>query len=217
MNYFIFDMDGVLVDSEPMHKKILRQVCQSLGIDLSQEYFESLTGMAAIPMWAKIKEDTQRNESPEELTAYHREFFFEKLPSAQVPEVAGVKEVIQKLKANNYSLSVASSSPRRLIDYFTQQIDIQSYFDYIISGAELQRSKPFPDIFLKVATFYDVPPERFWVMEDSKHGVAAAKSAGMNCIGFQNPNSGSQDLSQADIIIPSMSVVTNEFIQKLAR
>lgn len=215
MKYFIFDMDGVLIDSEPIHQKILQQVCQSININLKKEYYETLTGMAAIPLWTKIKNDFQRNETVEELSDYHKDFFYKKLPSLHIKEVPGVKEVIQKLKENGYCLSIASSSSKKMIEHFTKQIGIYEHFEFIVSGEELKQSKPFPDIFLKVADFYNAPSEQFWVMEDSQHGVTAAKSAGMKCIGFQNPSSGKQDLSQADIIITKMADFTDDFIQKI--
>ena len=75
----------------------------------------------------------------------------------------------------------------------------------MMSGDDVQYSKPNPEIFLKVAQWYGLPPEYFTVIEDSTNGVKAAKSAGMHCIGFQNPLSGGQNLSQADRIIASMS------------
>lgn len=101
----------------------------------------------------------------------------------------------------------------RLIEKFTNQLDITPFFDVMISGENVERSKPHPDIFLKVAEWYGVSPDKFWVIEDSKNGVQAAKSATMSCIGFYNPNSGSQDISKADIIIHSMSEITDKFIQ----
>ncbi len=216
--YFIFDMDGVLVDSEPMHRQIIGEVFKKLKINLSETYIEeALTGMSAIPMWEKVKAEAGRDESAEELLQFHRSYFYTRLPEIEVPEVKGVKEVLRKLKEHQFSLALASSSTKKLIDFFTEKLNISHYFDVVMSGDDVRYSKPFPEIFLKVAEKYEVRPECFWVLEDSKNGVQAAKSAGMQCIGFKNPNSGNQDLSKADIIIESMDEFNNDFIFNLLK
>ena len=203
-DYIIFDMDGVLLDSEPMHQEIIYETFQLKGIPFDKTYIQTLTGMSAFPMWEKVKRDAQRTESVEELMQFHRNYFFKRLPEVKVPLVPHVKEVLEKFKNEGKHLSLASSSGRKLIDIFTQQTNIAHYFEVIMSGDDVQYSKPNPEIFLKVAQWYHLPATQFTVIEDSTNGVKAAKSAGMQCIGFQNPLSGGQDLSQADLLIHSM-------------
>ena len=203
-NYIIFDMDGVLLDSEPMHQEIIYETFQLKGIPLDKAYIQTLTGMSAFPMWEKVKRDAQRTESVEELMQFHRDYFFKRLPEMKVPLVPHIKEVLEKFKNEGKHLSLASSSGRKLIDIFTQQTNIAHYFEVIMSGDDVQYSKPNPEIFLKVAQWYGLPATQFTVIEDSTNGVKAAKSAGMQCVGFQNPLSGGQDLSQADSVIHSM-------------
>lgn len=214
-NYFIFDMDGVLVDSEPVHYEIMTLVFSKLQLNLSATYRHSLTGMAGIPMWQKIVKDYNLPQSAEEYLNFHREVFFQELPSKNISEVKGVKELIKQLKDNNFHLAIASSSAMKLIEIFTEQLQIKSYFDVIISGANLERSKPFPDIFLKVAQEFSTKPENCIVLEDSTNGILAAKRANMTCIGFENPNSGQQDLSKADIKIKQMSEITIDLLKSL--
>ena len=203
-NYIIFDMDGVLLDSEPMHQEIIYETFQLEGIPFDKAYIQTLTGMSAFPMWEKVKRDAQRSESVEELIKFHRDYFFKRLPEVKVPLVPHVKDVLEKFKNEGKHLSLASSSGRKLIDIFTQQTNIAHYFEVIMSGDDVQYSKPNPEIFLKVAQWYGLPATQFTVIEDSTNGVKAAKSAGMQCVGFQNPLSGGQDLSQADLLIHSM-------------
>ena len=204
MNYIIFDMDGVLLDSEPMHQEIIYETFQLEGIPFDKAYIQTLTGMSAFPMWEKVKRDAQRSESVEELIKFHRDYFFKRLPEVKVPLVPHVKDVLEKFKNEGKHLSLASSSGHKLIDIFTQQTNIAHYFEVIMSGDDVQYSKPNPEIFLKVAQWYGLPATQFTVIEDSTNGVKAAKSAGMQCVGFQNPLSGGQDLSQADLLIHSM-------------
>ena len=203
-SYIIFDMDGVLLDSEPMHQEIIYEVFQLKGIPFDKAYIETLTGMSAFPMWEKVKRDAQRSESVEELIKFHRDYLFKRLPEVKVPLVPHVKDVLEKFKNEGKHLSLASSSARKLIDIFTQQTNIAHYFEVIMSGDDVQYSKPNPEIFLKVAQWYGLPATQFTVIEDSTNGVKAAKSANMRCIGFDNPLSGGQDLSQADLLIHSM-------------
>ena len=204
MNYIIFDMDGVLLDSEPMHQEIIYETFQLEGIPFDKAYIQTLTGMSAFPMWEKVKHDAQRSESVEELIKFHRDYLFKRLPEVKVPLAPHVKDVLEKFKNEGKHLSLASSSARKLIDIFTQQTNIAHYFEVIMSGDDVQYSKPNPEIFLKVAQWYHLPATQFTVIEDSTNGVKAAKSAGMQCVGFQNPLSGGQDLSQADLLIHSM-------------
>ena len=204
MNYIIFDMDGVLLDSEPMHQEIIYETFQLEGIPFDKAYIQTLTGMSAFPMWEKVKHDAQRSESVEELIKFHRDYFFKRLPEVKVPLVPHVKDVLEKFKNEGKHLSLASSSGRKLIDIFTQQTNIAHYFEVIMSGDDVKYSKPNPEIFLKVAQWYGLPATQFTVIEDSTNGVKAAKSANMQCVGFQNPLSGRQDLSQADLLIHSM-------------
>ena len=205
MTHIIFDMDGVLLDSEPMHQQVIYEVFQLKNIPLDRAYIQTLTGMSAFPMWKKIKHDAQRVETIEELVQFHKDYFFEKLPELHVDTVPHVKDVLAQFKSEGKHLSLASSSGRKLIEIFTDQVGIKHYFEVIMSGDDVKYSKPNPEIFLKVAEWYALPPTQFTVIEDSTNGVKAAKSAGMHCIGFQNPLSGGQNLQEADRIILSMN------------
>ena len=205
MTHIIFDMDGVLLDSEPMHQQVIYEVFQLKNIPLDRAYIQTLTGMSAFPMWKKIKHDAQRVETIEELVQFHKDYFFQKLPELHVAPVPHVKEVLAQFKSEGKHLSLASSSGRKLIEIFTEQVGIKHYFEVIMSGDDVKYSKPNPEIFLKVAEWYDLPPTQFTVIEDSTNGVKAAKSARMHCIGFQNPLSGGQNLQEADRIIHTMN------------
>ena len=126
-----------------------------------------------------------------------------------------LETLLADLKKNNFFLSIASSSPKKLIELITERLQIRHYFDILISGEEVENGKPHPDIFLKAASFYQKAPKFFTVIEDSTNGILAAKAAGMKCIAYRNPNSGKQDLSKADLIIDSFSELNIEVISRL--
>ena len=202
MNRFlIFDMDGVLIDSEPFHKEVLKEVFNSKGLDLNDAYYNSLVGMSNRAIWIKAKNDFLLSPSVETLMQDHMDLFFEMLGNREIPQPDGMAGLLERVKGMGIRCSLASSSPMRLIEVFVNRMGIGELLDHMVSGEQLKRSKPFPDIFLKVSECYGESPERFWVIEDSAHGVKAAVDAGMRCIGYQNPLSGNQNLAQADLTI----------------
>ena len=96
---------------------------------------------------------------------------------------------------------VASSSSKSTIHLIIEKLRLSTYFQFLVSGTEVANGKPHPDIFLKAAQLHNVSPENCIVIEDSQNGIMGAKRAGMTCVGFRNPGSGQQDLSEADIVI----------------
>ena len=111
--------------------------------------------------------------------------------------IPGIIELLDEIKRARVKIGLASSSVRSFIALVLNNLEINHYFDAVVSGEDVKRSKPQPDIFLKAAEKLQVSPDACLVIEDSQHGVKAAIQAGMTCIGFNNPNSGSQDLSRS--------------------
>ncbi|WP_461533761.1 HAD family hydrolase [Sinomicrobium sp.] len=215
MKHIIFDMDGVLVDSEPIHMQILEEVMQKRGVHITREYHFDLVGMGALMMWEKLKADFKLEESASTLLESHKAYFFEVIAQREVPLTPGIKEFLDRLKAEGVQLSLGSSSPIRLIDIFMEKAGLSDYFDYVVSSEHVAQGKPFPDIFLRIAELYGLPPEDFVVIEDSTNGVKAARAAGMKAIGYHNPNSGNQDLSSADLLIDDFKELTFDGINTL--
>jgi HAD superfamily hydrolase (TIGR01509 family) len=121
-----------------------------------------------------------------------------------VPSI-GVVAFLDALKLNGYTLAIASSSLKRNVDLILGKLKLTAYFDFIVSGEQVTKGKPEPDIFLKVAEHYGLHPNECVVIEDSTNGVAAAKAAGMHCLAYFNPTSGEQDLSKADQVFKSFA------------
>ena len=212
-NYIIFDMDGVLVDSEPIHMEILNEFLTKLNVSISLEYYFSLVGMGGLLIWEKLKRDYNLDGDPNNLYVSHKKYFHSVIKSKHIPPVKGIKTLLNQLKGEEYSISLGSSSPIKLIEHSIHLIGIQDYFDHLVSSEHVKNGKPFPDIFLRIAELYDVEPSKFTVIEDSHNGVIAAKAAGMKCIGFRNPNSGNQNLSKADLIIDHFSELSDKVLK----
>lgn len=127
--------------------------------------------------------------------------------------ISGITELLVSINKHNTTMAVASSSSIRFIEAVLRKLNIDKYFKLYISGEEIKKSKPDPDIFLKTAEMLQIKPKECIVIEDSKNGVIAAKKAGMKCIGYINPNSGNQDLSEANVVISDFNALTQEIIQ----
>jgi beta-phosphoglucomutase family hydrolase len=212
----IFDLDGVIIDSEPVHFKLERQMLDELKVDISSEEHNSYVGMSSENMWTTIVNKHDLSYQPAELVKKKHSLYLDHLINEQnLHPIPGVAELIKELYQNNFKLIIASSSPLEVIDAVLKKFDLSNYFIATISGTQLTHSKPHPEIFLRAATLADSEPEECVVIEDSQNGVTAAKAAGMKCIGFANPNSGNQNLNKADAIINSFEEINIDFIRNL--
>lgn len=210
----IFDMDGVLVDSEPLHMDVNLVIHKELGIEIPPEEYKKFIGVSNLYKWTTIKEKYHLDLSIEEIVKEERKRVVEYIGKNLKESIPGVKELIYGLKSKGVKLAVASSSSRSLINTILKNTGLTDVFSYIISGEEVQRSKPSPDIFLKAAEGLSADPGECAVFEDSKNGTIAAKAAGMYCIGYLNPTSGNQDISISDRVISAYSEITFEDIEK---
>ena len=211
----IFDMDGVLIDSEPLHFKVDEMVLKLLQVDKGKHYLERFVGYTNPAMWKIIKEENQLEQSIEALIELQMRIKLDFLEKNNFVAIDGVLELLNNIQAKKIPLAIASSSPRIFIEAVIVKIQIEKYFQIVVSGEEVPKSKPEPDVFLKAAELLDVKPERCIVIEDSKSGTLAAKSAGMKCVGFRNSNSGNQDLSFADLIVDDFNEISLPRIDNL--
>lgn len=209
---FIFDMDGVLIDSEPMHIEMESEVYKELGIEISEEEMHGFVGRSPLEVWSEIREEHGLTQSARELKEYDFDRKLEWLKARELEPIPGIPELIRDLEKREITLAVASSSPPDMIELVTRKLHIQHRFELMASGEEVPNGKPAPDLFLKVAKYFSVEPESCVVIEDSSNGVKAAKAAGMYCIGFRNPNSGNQNLSAADMIVDDFGEESRERI-----
>ena len=197
----LFDMDGVLINSESLHFRIWTQIFAERGLAIDFDHYKGCIGSTVAHLMDLIYEgygvDFRGDESLRVRFAQLKE---EYIRTHGVPAVAGVVETIRALHAQGYRMAVASSSPQHYIELCTATMGVGDYFELLFSGERVRRPKPAPDIFLATAEQMGVAPEQCTVIEDSFNGSRAAKAAGMVCLGFANPDSGAQDLSAADRI-----------------
>jgi beta-phosphoglucomutase family hydrolase len=196
----IFDMDGVLIDSEPFHLVVNEKIFANLGINLGEEEYHGFIGTTHKDMWSTIKKRYNLPQSVPELVNMQVSGNINYIKNEKIEEIKGISDLLSKIALENIKIGIASSSPTEVIELVINKLGISNYFSAIVGGEEIKKGKPSPDIFLKAAKRLDAKPSDCTVIEDSKNGVLAAKAAGMKCVGFKNPNSGNQDLRKADLI-----------------
>lgn len=211
----IFDLDGVIVDSEPMHLEVDRNMIESNGIHISDEELKKYIGISNVKLWTDLIKKYKVNHTVGELVNQQKVNKIKAFRENNLKPVPGVIELIDSIGTAKLSLAIASSSPKEFIDVVLEKLDLQNKFKYILSGENFKRGKPEPDIFLAAAKLLKKVPDQCVVIEDSAHGVTAAKRAGMKCIGYRNLGSGMQDLSLADLIINSFFDLSIEKIKNI--
>ncbi|MGH4124304.1 MAG: HAD family hydrolase [Clostridium sp.] len=205
----IFDMDGVIIDSEPVHMKLENEIYKKLGIEVTGDEHHSFVGATSHYMWEALKNKYKLNQTIEELIEFDRSEYFKHLNSdeCEISLIGGVKDLIEDLHENGIKLAIASSSPLNVIEAIVKKFQIEEYFEAFVTGDYVNRSKPEPDIFLFASEKLGVNPKNCVVIEDSHNGVLAARKAGMKCVGINSDVSGSQDISMADLVINSFKEV----------
>ena len=202
----IFDMDGVIIDSEEIHKKAYYETFESIGVTVSDNLYKTLTGSSTINAFQKLVNHFNLDLNPEELVLNKRKRyvnFFENDPTLHL--VKGVEELIQHCYHKNLTLVLASSSAMVNIERVFNRFNLNQYFTAKISGADLTASKPHPEIFEKAAVLGITPKVNCIVIEDSDNGVKAANDAGIFVVGYQNPMAEDQTLEHADLVINDFS------------
>jgi len=199
---FIFDMDGVLINSEMIYTEMERRNFDELGLHISPEEHRSFQGTATDEMWAKLREKYRIPHSIEELVAMTNDLtipVFQQLE--KMPLMPKVEQLIKILHDKRVPMALASSSFPDVIDLVVQKSGMTKYFMEVVNSRMAGKSKPAPDIFLLTAKKLNIEPEKCIVIEDSTNGIRAAKTAGMFCIAYNGPGAEFQDQSEADWII----------------
>jgi len=205
----IFDMDGVLADSQPFHFEVDQAVLAACGHDVPLAVVQQYAGMSNPNRWAKYKADFALAKSVEALIALHVATIMARLDAAELQAIPGVHELLAMLKKRGLRLAVASSSSYDFIYKMLDKIGIRDAFTHIVSGEDMQNSKPAPDIFLHAAKMLDCATEDCVVVEDSASGVRASVAAGIACVGYRNLNSGVQDLTGADWVVEDFAALVD--------
>ncbi len=208
-------MDGVIVDTEPVHSYAYFQHFAELNIDVSKDMFTSFMGNSTRNTFQKLKELFPIDGEVEELIQRKRALFNDAFDSKEdLYLIEGVEQLIQDLHQNGMQLILASSAAKVTIDRVFKRFNLHQYFTHIVSGEDFPNSKPHPAIFEYAASLSIATKENCIVIEDSTNGIKAAKAAGIFCIGYNSENSKLQDLSLADVVVEYLDELNFERISK---
>ncbi|HFU9592226.1 TPA: HAD family hydrolase [Streptococcus agalactiae] len=197
----IFDMDGVIVDSEYTFLDNKTEMLREEGIDTDVSYQYQYMGTTFEFMWQAMKEEFGLPKTVKEYIAEMNRRRQAIVARDGVRHIKGAQRLIHWLHQHGYRLAVASSSPMVDIKRNLKELGVTECFEYMVTGEDVSSSKPAPDVFLRAAELLDVDPKVCIVIEDTRNGSLAAKAAGMYCFGFANPDYPPQDLSMADKVI----------------
>jgi len=205
----LWDMDGVLVDTEELHFQSWERTLSAYNIPFTRELFKETFGMNN---WGTVKRLIGHDPEQEQYATIsdQKELLFQQLSKGQVQPLPGVIELLQFFKSRNLKQAIASSAPQENIDVVVDELNIRGFFDAIVSGSKLT-GKPSPDVFIASAKAIGVSVQNCLVIEDSIPGVEGAKRGGMFCLAVTNTNP-AENLKKADYIVNSLLQVNlNDF------
>ena len=213
MKAIIFDMDGVIINSEPVHFEVEQELLEKLGGKMSKEAHVTFVGTTDHYMWSTLKEQFNLEPAVEKIIKMKKEMFIEKFDEIELMD--NFKELMLSLYNDGYPMAIASSNNRKIVNKVVEKFGLSNYMNFIISGEEVHKGKPDPEIFFTAAKKINVNPKCCLVIEDARNGVKAAKAAKMKCVGLENIYSGNQDLSEADLVINNLAELDLNIIKEL--
>ncbi len=208
----VFDLDGILVDSEHVWDEVRQELAEERGGRWHEEASRDMMGMSS-PEWSRYMHDViGLTEPPEEINAevVRR---MEVVYRERLPLIPGAVEAVERLAAR-WPLGLASSSNRELIDFVLEVSGLGRLFRATVSSEEVPRGKPAPDVYLEAARRLGVEAERCAAVEDSENGILSAKAAGMRTIAIPNPQfpPAADALADADVVLASIADLTPEVV-----
>ncbi len=211
----IFDMDGVLADTGPIHYESWAKLAKELGKAYSREDFDKDFGRQSAPI---VRELMGPAPSDAQITQWAdlKEVYYREMVKDKIEPLPGVIDLIKALKAEKFKLAVGSSGPSKNVYMFLKSLRIQKYFDAIITAAEVKNGKPAPDVFLIAAKGVKIKPENCVVIEDAPVGIEAAKRAKMKVIALTTTHKENQ-LSDANLIVKDLSYIQVKDIEKMLK
>ena len=198
----IFDMDGVIIDTEPLHHHAFFTEFVELGIPVSAAEYATFLGKSTRNVFQLLKQKYALTPDVEAMVDRKRVLFNQAFDEdATLDLLPGVRALIEDLRRHNVQLVVASSASKATIARVFDRFGLDKYFAHRVSGEDFAESKPHPAIFLRAAELAATPVAECIVIEDAANGIAAAKAAGIYCIAYASPHSEGQNLGQADRVI----------------
>ncbi len=195
----IFDLDGTIIDSNPLDFAAWQKVLAEHQAQLSWEEYLQIVGATSaeiVQQYLNLNDEKKTEEIVHKREEYFRQIAGEK----GIHLLPGAEKLLQDIRAIPLKMVLATGSNREKLDFVFSKVHIRQYFDDLITADDVTKGKPDPEVFLQAARKINLPPAECMVFEDAKKGVEAAKAGGMTCIAI-NTNGHSHYLSAADLVI----------------
>ena len=210
----VFDFDGVIADSEPLHLRALQQVLAPLGIEVErEEYYARYLGYDDVGAFRAITADRGVGATDAEIQGLiaAKSEIYQTLLAGDGVLYAGAAACVGRLGAE-FPLGIASGALRHEIQTILAAGALDRHFRFIVASGDTPAGKPAPDPYLRAASLHGVPPQACVAIEDSRWGIASARTAGMKCIGITHTYPAAE-LSTADAVVTSLDEITPEFVR----
>ncbi|MFH1075026.1 MAG: HAD family phosphatase [Candidatus Firestonebacteria bacterium] len=214
----IFDVDGLMADTEYYQCKSIAELMSSYGVKLNHSYHAKLIGVSTKDNFLELKKRYNITENINTLLAAREKLYLKTIKASGIRAYPGLKEILEYAKKKGIKIAIGSSSVKTQINVVVpiliKSIGIRTpfrrYFDAIVTGSDVKKTKPAPDIYNLVSRKLGIAPHECLVLEDSVSGVKAAKAAKMFCIAVKNRYSKNHDLNLADCIVKGLKEALKE-------
>jgi beta-phosphoglucomutase len=210
----IFDMDGVLVDSFHAHYLSWLQMGQASGLTFTEAEFAATFGRTSREIIEHFWGGGRLTDAEIAALDVVKEAAYRQIVARDLPAMPGAREVLGKLHAAGFRLALGSSGPPENVALVLERLEVRPWFSAVVTGADVTRGKPDPQVFLLAAEHLGVEPSRCAVVEDAPAGIAAAHAAGMTAVGFPSTGRRPEDLAAADCLIQSLRELTPDFLHR---
>lgn len=210
----IFDLDGVIVNTEPLHELCEKQILKQYNVRISKEIFEKIKGLSDVDAFRFYISHFKIDEHPSLLIDKKKQLYM-KLLKRKARLYPGFKTLAKQCR-RKFKIGLATSSSKQNVHVLLKHFDIKQYFDALVTAEDVRLTKPYPDSYLKIAEKLHIKPNQCLVIEDSVHGITAAKTAGAKCIAVSTTFSKKKlQETSVDGVVRSLRDLSIEKIKKL--
>lgn len=211
--HVVFDLDGVIVDSEPTHERATDEYLAGLGTAVDQRLRDDMMGRRVRELTDAIAALLGRR--PDEVLAEREAIFWRLLEEGEGLEpMPALQRAIARLTGAGLPLAVATSATRAYVEYTLERLGVRAVFKAVVSGEDVVNGKPDPEIYLRAAALLGADPTDCAAVEDTFHGVVAARAAGMRVVAVPNALTATMDFSAADAVVPDLDAAADEILAR---
>ncbi len=201
--HVVFDLDGVIVDSEPLHGRANGEYLATLGAAVDRSLHDDMLGRRVRELTDAIAERLGR--PPDEVFAAREAIFWRLLETDGIQPMPGLHRAITRLSGAGLPLAVATSGTRGYVEHVLRRLGVRDAFKAVVSGEDVVHGKPDPETYLHAAAVLGADPADCVAIEDTLHGVTAARGAGMRALAVPNALTAGMDFRAADAVLPDLA------------